>query len=62
MAAAHISLELLEVAKAVQHMHLSGIYLYREINGVRTCSICNPYSNFLIRLSGCYHRRFKTLC
>jgi serine/threonine protein kinase len=36
MIAAYIFLELLEVAKAIQHMHLSGIYLQRTIESVRT--------------------------
>ena len=39
MAAAYIFLELLEVAKAIQHMHSLGIYLYQTIEGVRRCSI-----------------------
>jgi serine/threonine protein kinase len=60
MVAAHIFLELLEVAKAIQHMHLSGIYLYRTIDSVRTCSTCNLL-NDLTRLSGCYYHRLKVL-
>jgi hypothetical protein len=46
MASAYIFLELLEVAKAIQHMHLSGIYLGWNIEGVRTCSPSN-FSDYL---------------
>ena len=47
--AAHIFLELLEVAKAIQHMHLLGIKLYTNpdgtIEGVRACSIWDPIND-----------------
>jgi hypothetical protein len=46
MAVAHIFLELLEVAKAIQYMHLSGIYLWQAIDGVRIYNFFNDPTEF----------------